>query len=46
MMRNGVCQRKRQDGARDHDMRQKVDGAGRKYEACKRCGTMFITPAA
>lgn len=43
MTRNGICQKGNKDGSRVHDMRTKTDSHGNRYEACERCGTMFVS---
>ena len=39
--RNGVC-KKDKFGVRIHTMKIKMDGEGRKFEACDRCGAFFV----
>lgn len=42
MTKNGICTKTGTDGFRIHKIEQVIDGQGRSYSRCERCGTMFV----
>ncbi len=44
MDRNGICKKDKVTKGRVHQFSMKVDGSGRKYWSCDKCGCVHILP--
>lgn len=44
MGKNGICKKNVEGSKRIHTITKKVDGAGREFRSCDRCGFVEIDP--